>query len=195
MEVPDESWRLFIAIELPPKVRSTLKAHIDQLRPAVPEARASWTAEENLHLTLKFLGATPLTRVERLSQAVRRTAKAVGSFEMAIGTCGAFPSSGQPRVLWIGVEDPSNRLTLLHQALEDECAQAGFAREHRPFHPHLTIARLRKPQGARRLVQAHKQLAFDHEPAVVSHLDLIRSELRSEGSRYTVIARHLFSLD
>jgi len=165
------------------------------LRPAVPEARASWAAEENLHLTLKFLGATPLTRVERFSQAAQRATNAVRSFELIIGNCGAFPSVGQPRVLWIGVEDPSNRLTLLHQALEDECAQAGLAREHRPFHPHLTFARLRNSQGARRLARAHKQLAFDRESVVVSHLALIRSELRSEGSRYTVIARHPFSLD
>jgi len=195
MEVPDETWRLFIAIELPSNVRSTLRAHIDQLRSAVPEARASWAAEENLHLTLKFLDATPLTKVEELSQAARRAANGVGSFEMIMGNCGAFPASRQPRVLWIGVEDPSHRLTLLHQALEDECAQAGFAREHRPFHPHLTIARLRKPQGARRLAQAHKAMGFDRETVVASHLALIRSELRSEGSRYTVIARHPFSLD
>ena len=195
MEVPDESWRLFIAIELPPNVRRTLKAHIDELRPAVPEARAGWAAEENLHLTLKFLGATPLTRVERLSQAARRAANAVGSFEMIIGNCGAFPSSGQPRVLWIGVEDPSDRLTLLHQVLEDECAQAGFAREHRPFHPHLTIARLRKPQGARRLAQAHKEIALDRQTVAVSDLVLVRSELRSEGSKHTVVARHPFLSD
>jgi 2'-5' RNA ligase len=194
MEVPHESWRLFIAIELPPNVRSTLKAHVDQLRSAVPEARASWAAEENLHLTLKFLGDTPLTRVEELSRAARGAATAAGSFEMIIGNCGAFPSSGQPRVLWIGVEDPSHRLTLLHQALEDECAQAEFARELRLFHPHLTIARLRKPPGTLRLAQAHKELAFDRETVVVSHLALIRSELRSDGSRHTVIARHPFSL-
>jgi len=193
MEVPHESWRLFIAIELPPNVRSALKAHIDQLRTAVPEARASWATEENLHLTLKFLGDTPLTKVEGLSQAARRAANVVGSFEIIIGNCGAFPSSGQPRVLWIGVEDPSYSLTLLHQTLEDECAQAGFTREQQPYHPHLTIARLRKPQSARRLAQAHKEIGFDQQSVVVSHLALIRSELRSEGSRYTVIARHSFS--
>jgi 2'-5' RNA ligase len=104
-----------------------------------------------------------------------------------------FPSNGQPRVLWIGVDDPSNSLTLLHQTLEDECAQAGFTREQRPFHPHLTIARLRKPQGARRLAQAHKAMGFDRETVVVSHLALIRSELRSEGSRHTTVARYPFS--
>jgi 2'-5' RNA ligase len=192
MGTAEESWRLFIAIELPPDVRRTLKAHIDQLRPAVPEARASWAAEENLHLTLKFLGATPLTRVESLSEAIRRAANAVRSFEIIIGGCGAFPSTGQPRVLLIGIDDTSGRLALLHQVLEDECAQAGFAREPRPFRPHLTIARLRNPQGKRRLAQAHKQLAFEHDSFVVSHLALIRSELRNEGPRHTTVERYPF---
>ena len=193
MRAKEESWRLFIAIELPPSVRQRLKSHIDHLRHAVPEARASWVREENLHLTLKFLGDTRLTKVEGFSQATQRAASRVGPFEMIIGSCGAFPTNGKPRVLWIGIEDPSGQLALLHQALEDECAQAGFAREQRPFHPHLTIARLRQPQGSRRLAEVHKEMGFDRETVVVSDLALIRSELRSEGSRHSVVARHPFS--
>ena len=189
----DESWRVFIAIELPPSLRQRLKSHIDHLRLAVPEGRASWTREKNLHLTLKFLGDSPLTKVERLSQATQRAANKIGPVEMIIGGCGAFPTNRKPRVLWIGIEDPSGQLALLHQALEDECAQAGFAREQRPFHPHSTIARVRQPQSSGRLAEAHKELGFDGETVVVSDLALIRSELRSEGSRHTVVASHPFS--
>jgi 2'-5' RNA ligase len=193
MITEDESWRLFVAIELPPNVRRALADHIDLVRAAVPEAKASWVREENLHLTLKFLGDTELTRVEALSQAVQRAANAVGPFELSIESCGAFPPGGQPRVLWIGVEDSSGHLASLHRILEDECARIGFAREQRPFQPHLTIARIRSPRGARSLLHVHKEMNFDRETVVVSHLALIRSELRSEGSRHTVVARHQFS--
>ncbi len=193
MSTADESWRLFIAVELPANVRRSLTNHIDRLREAVLDARASWAREENLHLTLKFLGDTELSRVERLSQATQSAANAVGSFEMIIGTCGAFPLKGQPRVLWIGIEEPAGQLALLHRALEDECAQAGFPREPRPFHPHLTVARLRQPQGARRLAQVHQETSLNPETVVVSHLSLIRSELRGTGSRHTVIAHHPLS--
>src|ERR1700730_3295409 len=110
MSTADESWRLFIAVEVPSNVRCTLTNHIDRLREAVPDARASWAREENLHLTLKFLGETELTGVERLSQATQNAANAVGSFEMNTGSRGAFPLKGQPRVLWIGVEDPTGQL-------------------------------------------------------------------------------------
>ncbi len=193
MSTTDEFWRLFIAIELPSNVRRTLKDHIDHLRDAIPDARASWAREENLHLTLKFLGDMTLTSVERLSQATQRAASAVAPFEMIIGTSGAFPPNGQPRVLWIGIEDPAGELAVLHEVLEDQCVQAGFARENRPYHPHLTIARLRQAQGARRLSQIHKEMGFDRESLAVTHLALIRSELLREGSRHTVVARHPFS--
>jgi 2'-5' RNA ligase len=193
MKPPDLSWRLFIAIELPAILRRRVQDHIDQLRKAVPEARASWTPEEKLHLTLKFLGDTPVTKVDDLAQAVARAATRVSPFEVMIGACGAFPTRGQPRVLWIGIEDPTDALTKLHHALEDECANAGFPPEARRFHPHLTIARLRQPHDARRLAKVHKETGFDPVKVNVRDACLIRSELRSEGSRYTVISRHEFS--
>src|SRR3977135_3492271 len=157
MNSSDESGRLFIAIELPSNVRRALTDHINLVREAVPQAKASWTREENLHLTLKFLGDTKLTRVEELSQASQRAAKAVEPFERNLESSGIFPARGAPRVLWIGVEESTGHLASLHRILEDECAKIGFAREQRPFRPHLTISRLRNPQGARQLAQAHEQ--------------------------------------
>lgn len=185
-----EQWRVFIAIELPGSIREQLMRHIDRLRTSVPEARASWSRAENLHLTLKFLGDVPVTNVEALSKAAQKAALPVAPFDLVVGGCGAFPPKGQPRVLWIGLEDPSAILAGLHRALDRECARIGFAREARPFHPHLTIARLRNPQGSRRLAALHANTEFGPVETTASGLSVIRSELRSEGSRYTVIARH-----
>ena len=192
MSTADETWRLFIAIELPSNVRRTLADHIQRLRKALPEASASWAREENLHLTLKFLGDTELKRVEPLSQAIQRAANAAQPFEINLESCGAFPPNGAPRVLWVGVQDPRGQLASLQRKLEDECANVGFAREQRPFRPHLTIARIRNPRGASGLGRVHKETGFDPETVVVSHLSLIRSELLSNGSRHTVAACHWF---
>jgi 2'-5' RNA ligase len=190
MSTPDESWRVFIAIELPASVRKKLKDHLEHLRESVPDARASWSREENLHLTLKFLGDTPVSRIETLSQVAKRAASNVIPFELIVSGVGAFPPRGQPRVLWIGIEDLSGQLGKLQQALEDECNKEGFARETRPFHPHLTIARLRRPQGSRQLAALHEEMGFEAETVRASALVVVRSELRSEGSRHTVISRH-----
>jgi 2'-5' RNA ligase len=195
VQPPDESWRLFIAVELPTSLRAKVGDHIDRLRQIVPDARASWAREENLHLTLKFLGDTPVSKVAALSEAIERAAEKVSPFDANVGGCGAFPLRGQPRVLWLGIGDPNGSLAKLSHALEDECDQAGFSRDMRPFHPHLTVARLRQPHGAHRLAEVHKAMGFDPVPLSVRDVCLIRSELRSEGSRYTVIARHGFASD
>jgi 2'-5' RNA ligase len=188
------TWRVFIAIELPSPVRRKLIEHIERLRSTLTDVRASWSREENLHLTLKFLGDVPVTKVEALAQAVQRGVSEVEPFEIVVGGCGAFPPLGQPRVLWVGIEDSAGQLELLHRALEAECAKAGFPREPRTFHPHLTIARIRKPHDSRHLATAHKEMVFDRETVRASELAVIRSELRSEGSRHTVISRHSFSI-
>jgi 2'-5' RNA ligase len=190
MKTPIAHWRVFIAIELPRDVRTCLAEHIKALRDAVSEVRASWSREENLHLTLKFLGDIPATNVEKLSAAASIAASKVGPFEIVVGDCGSFPPKGQPRVLWIGIDDPSGKLSELYRALADECAKAGFAREPRSFHPHLTIARIRQPHGSRQLAAMHTEIGFNREIVRVSEMSVIRSELRSEGSKHTVISRH-----
>src|SRR5262249_16731580 len=157
-----EPWRLFIAIELPPHVRRTIKQHIEGLRQALPDVRASWTREESLHLTLKFLSNVAVDRVESLSQALRQAATRAPAFDLVIQGCGVFPPRGKPNVLWIGVSPESEAFCLqLYEAIEAECAAAGFAREQRMLHPHLTIARLRHPAGAHDLARMHEEVGFE----------------------------------
>ncbi len=189
-----ESWRTFIAIEPPQTVRPKIKEHIDRLRSALPDVRASWTREDNLHLTLKFLGDVPVNQIEPLSEALKRAATQTPGFELIIRGCGSFPPRGKPNVVWIGIEDPSSNLRKLQASVEDECAKAGFDRDPRLFHPHLTIARLRNPKGARSLSELHQEIGFEPVSAEVSDVCLIRSELSSAGSMYTVIARHEFGV-
>src|SRR5260370_7464309 len=139
MSVEVESWRVFIAIELPASARQRLKDHIDRLRDALPDARASWSCEENLHLTLKFLGDTPVSQIETLSQAAKRAASKAIPFELIVAGAGAFPPRGQPRVLWIGIENISEQLGKLLQPLYHKCYKEHFPRDTRPFLPHLKL--------------------------------------------------------
>ena len=182
--------RVFCAIEVPKAVRQQVLQHIARLKAAVPEAKASWGRDANLHLTLKFLGEIPQTSVADISQAASRAATGVQRFSIRLAETGAFPSRGQARVLWLGINDLSGKLAELQAQLESESARAGFAKEARPFHPHLTIARLRQPAGTRALADAHKQMEFEPVEIDVTELVVIRSELSSEGSKYTVVSRH-----
>ena len=178
-----EQWRVFCAIDLPDDVRERVMAHSMLLRRMVPEAQASWSRAGNIHLTLKFLGDVPQGSVQSLSEAASRAVAGLAPFTIRLEQAGVFPPHGSPRVLWIGVNDPEGKLGDLYARLETESAKAGFPKEPRHFHPHLTIARLRKPQDARALASAHKAMEFAPTEIAVSELLVIRSELSSEGSK------------
>ena len=182
--------RLFSAIELPPEVRARAAGFIKALREAAPDTRASWDREEKLHLTLKFFGDVEESKVEQLTAALNRAAARINSFQLNLRGTGVFPPSGLPRVLWLGAVDSSGRLDKLHNQIEEECAHIGFARERKQFHPHLTIARLRRPEGARRLSALHKAMEFETEAFPVKEIVLIKSELLPQGSRYTKLSSH-----
>lgn len=188
---PLNSVRTFIAIEVPAQIRGAIKSHIDQLRAEFPDVRASWSREDNLHLTLKFLGEVAVERITSLSEALAGAALTIGPFELGIGRCGTFPPQGKPKVLWIGCADETSAsLISLHKAIEGACAATGFARDARPYHPHLTIARLREAKGARALAEAHTKLGFAPRTFPVSEVVLFRSQLSSKGSVHTVLSRH-----
>lgn len=171
------TWRLFCAVELPPEIRAQLEDHIARLRKAIPDVAASWSRVENIHLTLKFYGNVEVDRIASMSGAIDRATKDIAPFEIAVGKTGSFRS----QVLWIGVSDPLGKLATLHERLGSE---------DRAFRPHLTIARIRRPDGARRLVDAHLQMNFEPVAVKVNEVILFRSELSPKGSKYAAISKH-----
>lgn len=185
-----ERWRTFCAVELPRELKERLLEHVVKLRALVPEAKASWSRDTNIHLTLKFLGEIRKASVADLGTAVTNAVNGIPPFRILVSDAGVFPNRRDPRVLWIGVLDPEAQLENLHSRLENECEQKGFPRESRRFHPHLTLARLRSQRRARELARAHEELKFDAEEVTVSEVLIIRSELNSSGSKYTTISKH-----
>ena len=181
---------MFCAVELPEEVRKQLEEHILKLRKAVPEVAASWSLVENIHLTLKFFGNVALDRIPKISEAANRAVSEFSTFPIGIGDTGVFPRPSRPQVLWIGVSDPSNKLSALHARLENECAAEGFPKEDRAYRPHLTIARIRRNEGASRLAEAHLQMHFPATNIELNELILFRSELSPKGSKYTPISTH-----
>jgi RNA 2',3'-cyclic 3'-phosphodiesterase len=183
-------WRVFCAVELPAEVRARLEDHVRRLRKEVPDVAASWSRVENIHLTLKFFGNVEVKRIEMISAAAERAVKESSTFQIGIGGTGVFPRPSRPQVLWIGVIDQSGRLSALQEKFENECALEGFPKEDRAYKPHLTIARLRKPDGGRQLAEAHLQMKFEPLEIDVNELVIFRSELSPKGSKYTPLSKH-----
>jgi 2'-5' RNA ligase len=181
---------MFCAVAIPERVRARFAEYVQRLRDQAPEVRASWEGASNLHLTLKFIGEIDESRVEQLSLAAARAAVKLHPFELTIEGAGAFPKHGAPRVLWLGIGDQSGALARLQRKLEDECDQGGFEREKRGFNPHLTVARLRTPVGARKLAELHRKAGFGLEKFCVDEVVIMRSELGPRGATHTAISRH-----
>jgi len=187
---PQKDWRVFCAVELPEEVRARLEDHVGRLRKEVPEATASWSRVENIHLTLKFFGNVAVDRTPVISDAASRTAREFPVFRIGIGGTGVFPKPSRAQVLWIGVNDPSGNLSALQKRFDDECLADGFSKEDRAYRPHLTIARLRNPGGARRLADAHLNMTFANIDVPITDLVIFRSELSPKGSKYTALSHH-----
>lgn len=189
MKEASQVWRVFCAVELPQEVKARLEDHIGRVRKEVPEAAASWSRVENIHLTLKFFGNVAVDRIPAISAAAERVVREFSAFQIGVGGTGVFPRPSRAQVLWIGVDDLSGKLSALQERLEEECAAEGFPKEDRAYRPHLTIARIRKQEGARRLAEAHLHMEFEAIQIDIKEVVVFRSELSPKGSRYTPISR------
>jgi 2'-5' RNA ligase len=189
MGADQKSWRVFCAFELPEQLRFLIQRHAAKVREALPDVAASWSRVDNIHLTMKFFGNVDQAKVPSISTALAQVAQEFSPIDIVVGGTGVFPRPSRPQVLWIGINDPSGALAKLQQRVEDECARAGFPREERAFRPHLTMARIRQPQNASRLAEAHLRLEFPLIKIVLNELVLFRSELSPKGSKYTPLSK------
>jgi 2'-5' RNA ligase len=174
--------RLFIAIELPEDVRELVEEGVAPLRERFPRAR--WVPTRNQHVTLKFLGTTWPRLVDDVIRAVGEVAAAHAPFETRVAELGAFPSARRARVLWVGLEDPAERLARIAEALDGALAEH-FRPEKRGFTPHLTIARFDPPV---RLEDDLTQIGVESRSFRVEWLVVYRSHLQRPAPMYEALA-------
>ena len=179
--------RLFVGIELPAAVRDAVGREVqDVLRPAFP--RAKCVRPDGLHVTLRFLGDQSPEFAEQLAERLGTIAAETPPLFLELGGVGGFPTLLRPRVVWLGVASPA--LAPLRERVEDACRRTGAPPEERPFHPHLTLARLRDDDTQRaRPALAHAAEGLSFEASTTTHsLHLMQSELTPQGARYSAFA-------
>jgi RNA 2',3'-cyclic 3'-phosphodiesterase len=191
--------RLFVALEIPSEVRGNLDALMKELRaletPDSPKAgKMRWVRRENLHVTLKFIGAAPPEKLD----AILNTLSCVASphiVEVRFRGLGFFPNEKRARVFWAGVEGTPNLATLAGD-VDVQLAKAGFPRETRPYSPHLTLARLEPPGVAREFQAAvQKNAAREFGALRTAEFQLIESRLKSTGAEYTTLQSFRFAAE
>lgn len=138
--------RTFIAIELDPMLREPL---VKLLRKDLPRDRdVRWCAENQLHVTLKFLGELDDEQLAGVREVVRNVCAQVEPFSIHLGALGCFPNPRAARVLWCGLEDETGGCRRWVELADPLLAELGFERETRAFTPHITLGRSKAPGGA-----------------------------------------------
>lgn len=180
--------RLFVALRPPPPIRALLAAAQDGV------GGARWQGDEQLHLTLRFVGAVERPIAEHVAAALadcRATAP-----PLRLDGVGRFGSGRAGFALWAGVS-PREPLAALHRKVDRACVIAGLEPERRAFVPHVTLARLSRGAAtgldAERWLGCHAGLSSDTFTA--THLVLYESHLGREGATYKPIGRWPLGID
>jgi 2'-5' RNA ligase len=159
--------RVFAAVPLPDEVRAALADRMRGLSiPGTP------VMPENWHVTLRFLGLVDEVTYDRFLHGMSHV-EGTGTFRIALEGMGAFPNGRNATVLWVGVGDGVKELTKLYGVVEGASVAAGLDPQERPFHPHLTLARVRPPEDVRRIL--------DHEVKLTWRCDRVVVYLSSPG--------------
>ncbi len=179
--------RTFIAIDLSPAIKSALDTLIKKLK-SHGSLPVRWTAAQNIHITLKFLGDIDERRLPELKTRLISAVQGVQPFSLQVGKLGAFPNANRARIIWVGCQlEPAG--FLLQKSVEEATLEMGFPREKRPFSPHLTIGRVNTTSSSQdlaalaRLIRETPVEWLGTQP--VAGIRVYRSDLLPGGSRYT----------
>lgn len=182
--------RLFVALDLSDEVRERVAKFLVQMRAALPQAR--WVQPEILHVTLKFIGSAPESRVADFSKALGEI-RSPEPARMEFRGTGFFPNEHKPRVFWLGANCSSN-VAAMAEEIERLLAKLGVEQEDHDFSPHLTLARLHDGQ---RVDQLHAEVerisGQDFGTVIADQFHLYHSDTLPSGAKHTKLASFNFS--
>ena len=180
--------RAFLAMDPPPEVLRRI-ADIQEALKKTLRGSISWVRPEGIHLTLKFFGDMAADNLPPISEVVSGQAAGTRPLYLNIKGLGMFPGIRRPRVLWLGVGGEVARLIALQRVLDQGFERCGIKQEERPFRAHLTLARIKSPQGLSGLDKVlEEKEAESAGPFEAKGLILFKSDLTPKGARYTVLA-------
>lgn len=178
-----DTLRAFIAVPLPEAVKTALGEVGRVLSSQIPRQAVRWVKPDRMHLTLRFLGETPLSSLPAIAAGLDEIVAEKSPLLLYLGQLGCFPSSARPRVIWAGTTGNEEALQRLKREIDELLQPMGWQPETRPFRAHLTLGRV-KESGKLKGVVWNAEL--EPLPVPVTEIQLIESELLPAGPRYTI---------
>ena len=174
--------RSFIAVKISSAQRNKIAELIRDFRRR--DTQVKWVRPENLHVTLKFLGEVDEKILPDLYNSLEKSLTNDQIFDFNLKALGCFPNVRRPRVIWVGIDRGANNLKALAAKVDNAMAEFGFEREKRGFSPHLTIGRVRDPQGVELVTGQFEKIRFETEPCLIDEVVFFQSILKREGPTY-----------
>ena len=178
--------RSFLAIELPKLILKKIEEVQRDLRSTRADVR--WVNPEKIHLTLKFFGNIEESRIDPIFKSIEEPIRNTPPYSIEVKGVGAFPQLRNPRVIWIGLVNGKEILTSFQKQIETQLEKIGFQTENRPFHPHLTLGRMKSSRGKEEMVgrmEKHREEEFGDFQ--VERVILFKSDLKPSGPVYTLL--------
>ncbi len=179
--------RTFIAIKIKPE--EELKVFFKKTKKAFSEEIIKWVDENNLHLTLRFLGETSNEQVQKIIHSFGKIAELTENFQLKLKGAGYFKSNGVPRVIFINLEEISS-LKLLAEKIESEVQLAGFDADQREFNPHLTLGRIKFLKNSDLFIQlVNEWKEFEFQVVPVNEIIFYQSILNNREPVYKPLGK------
>jgi len=176
--------RSFLAIELPNPILKEIEEVQGDLKSTHADVR--WVNPEKIHLTLKFFGNIEELRIDPIFKTIEEVIQNTPPFSLRVRGVGAFPHLKNPRVIWMGLVDGRETLISFQKQIETLLEEIGFQPEDRPFHPHLTLGRMKSSRGKEELVRRVEKFKEEEFGTFqVERVVLFKSDLKPTGPIYT----------
>jgi 2'-5' RNA ligase len=183
--------RLFIAVNV--ELLNNFKALTQQLQLDLRNDNIVWVKNNLEHLTLRFLGETPESKIEPIVNVLENSANATQPFELQLDKLGVFGSKYSPETLWLGFSDFSLFQNLFEKVEKELCA-LGFQKNYGNFVPHITIGRIKKVAYKKQFWEIFEKRQPQFTQIIhITHLKLIQSKLTNKGPEYKTLYDAEFS--
>lgn len=180
--------RLFFALLLDDQTKRRIGLVQETMKRTLAGQHIAWVKQENVHITLRFLGEQDDKGVQNAIEAGDAVSCRHAPFRFVVRGAGVFPDARRARVLWVGTEEPLEPLYRLAHDMERELRQRGFAPEDKPFRAHITLARIKTPVPAQVIEKLLASLPSEPLGVVeVASVALMQSILHPNGAEYTPV--------
>jgi len=174
--------RLFFGIEILEEIRDKMISFINSLN--INSRNLKWVEKENLHLTLQFIGEVNSDVTSKLIELSSNIA--FKEFKIDVSSFGGFPYLDKPNVLWIGVKEETNKLNSLQKEIQKACLKISNDIDTKPFHPHITIARVKGSLERNYIDDLKKSTNINFGSQIVNTFTLFSSTLTPNGPVYKI---------